>query len=588
MGCIDETGSLEPDQVFIQITRQSTDSLNSAELLPNPVNSQHLILCNTRIVVAKNPCMHPGDARILTAVNCPKLHHMLDCIVFPSKGHRPITNMCSGSDLDGDLYFAAWEQTLIPPRVETPMNYKCPQTKLLDRNVEISDVKRFFVDFMQNDQLGRIANTHVAKSDESPLGVKDPVCVELAKLFSLAVDFPKTGIVAQMKPEHVKNLRYPDFMEKRFDAYESQKVIGVMYRQCKSIFQDFNVTQQDSVELNRSFLYSGYEEFVDEAREVYLKYRGEIERIMSLFGCKHESELLVGIYMSSTHNEEARDFYKLSSIMLKKLWKYMRTNYFFKRNFDQTEKDPKVYFLQKASAWYFVSYTSVLNRKLKILSFPWILEDVFVTSAADSGLTETFQIRNHDIFGESLLKKFVSDSRSLQFMSRFLDKLTLKDSLCDLTGQELILTGAYGLFLFENKISDIQLSFLNANNLSLKALRTKLEREKFKNLNLVNDVIICKHDEDLAFSLSVDSAAGVQRFLFVREALIRNAYLMPVVYAIVHMARQDDLFTVLNADKIKLDVFLIFCLDYFQGNFSCFSKHSNLKKPILIFDLFKI
>ena len=47
--------------------------------------------------------------------------------------------------------------------------------------------------FIEVDQLGRIANAHLALSDSSPLGVKDPKCIELAKLFSSAVDFPKTG-----------------------------------------------------------------------------------------------------------------------------------------------------------------------------------------------------------------------------------------------------------------------------------------------------------------------------------------------------------------------------------------------------------
>ena len=64
--------------------------------------------------------------------------------------------------------------------------------------------------------MGRIANAHVALSDSSTLGVKDPTCVELAKAFSLAVDFPKTGIVPQMPDAAKKILSYPDFMEKKF------------------------------------------------------------------------------------------------------------------------------------------------------------------------------------------------------------------------------------------------------------------------------------------------------------------------------------------------------------------------------------
>jgi RNA-dependent RNA polymerase len=39
-----------------------------------------------KVVVAKNPCLHPGDIRILEAVDAPSLHHLVDCLVFPQKG----------------------------------------------------------------------------------------------------------------------------------------------------------------------------------------------------------------------------------------------------------------------------------------------------------------------------------------------------------------------------------------------------------------------------------------------------------------------------------------------------------------------
>ena len=36
-------------------------------------------------------------------------------------GQRPITSMCSGSDLDGDLYWVTWDKDLIPQMQEEPM-----------------------------------------------------------------------------------------------------------------------------------------------------------------------------------------------------------------------------------------------------------------------------------------------------------------------------------------------------------------------------------------------------------------------------------------------------------------------------------
>jgi hypothetical protein len=38
------------------------------------------------VVVTRNPCMHPGDIRVLTAVEPPPgLKHLRDVIVFPVK-----------------------------------------------------------------------------------------------------------------------------------------------------------------------------------------------------------------------------------------------------------------------------------------------------------------------------------------------------------------------------------------------------------------------------------------------------------------------------------------------------------------------
>ena len=90
-----------------------------------------------KVIVAKNPCLHPGDIRVLHVVDVPTLHHMMDCLVFPQKEEKPHPNECSGSDLDGDLYFISWDELLIPPEQDPPMDYVGRPPVKLDHEVTI-------------------------------------------------------------------------------------------------------------------------------------------------------------------------------------------------------------------------------------------------------------------------------------------------------------------------------------------------------------------------------------------------------------------------------------------------------------------
>ena len=56
-------------------------------------------LTNTQVLVVRNPCLHPGDCLKLWAVDHPRLSHLVDCIVFSSKGRRAAPSMSAGGDL---------------------------------------------------------------------------------------------------------------------------------------------------------------------------------------------------------------------------------------------------------------------------------------------------------------------------------------------------------------------------------------------------------------------------------------------------------------------------------------------------------
>lgn len=125
----------------------------------------------TATVIWNNFLYFVGDMRTFEAVDVQALHHLVDCVVFPAKGHRPHTDEMSGSDLDGDKYFVTWYDKLIPTREnEDPMDFTSPEKKVLQRPVEVEDMIQFVSDYIKNDQLGIIANAHLVHADHDDEG----------------------------------------------------------------------------------------------------------------------------------------------------------------------------------------------------------------------------------------------------------------------------------------------------------------------------------------------------------------------------------------------------------------------------------
>jgi len=85
MGCLDETCTLEYGQVFVQFSSNRLQNLSDDSYSYDLPKSY---MVNGKVVVAKNPCLHPGDVRVCQAVDVPALYHMVDCVVFPQKGPR--------------------------------------------------------------------------------------------------------------------------------------------------------------------------------------------------------------------------------------------------------------------------------------------------------------------------------------------------------------------------------------------------------------------------------------------------------------------------------------------------------------------
>lgn len=187
LGVVDETAELKGyydnedmdnnlPEIFLQISDTSVLPDFDAEGNRRPTKETTRIITGP-VVVARNPSLHPGDVRLVMAVDKPSLHHLVDVVVFPQTGDRPVPSMLSGGDLDGDDYIIIWDEDFTAHvKNQVPASYTAAPPMMLDRNVEIADIAQFFVNYMKNDRLGTIANNHLAWADKLWDGVKSPQC----------------------------------------------------------------------------------------------------------------------------------------------------------------------------------------------------------------------------------------------------------------------------------------------------------------------------------------------------------------------------------------------------------------------------
>ncbi|KAD2804274.1 hypothetical protein E3N88_37651 [Mikania micrantha] len=384
MGCLDETRTLEYGQVFVQFSSAGRGPLGDDYSGTGSCKSQ---IVRGDVVVSRNPCLHPGDVRVLKAVNVPALHHMVDCVVFPQKGKRPHPYECSGGDLDGDIYFVCWDPDLIPPQQFEPMDYTPAPCMQVDHDVTVEEVEEYFANYIVNDNLGKISSAHTVLADREPLKAMAEPCLNLANLFSIAVDFSKTGVPAEL-PGNLRPKEYPDFMEKPDKTtYESQNVIGKLFREVKDIApQDSPVTpftkQVATQTYDADMEVPGFEYYIDEAIDFKTEYDYKMGNYMDYYGIKTEAEFLTGSFMKMSRSFDRRDDAEVVSLAVKSLRKEAR-NWFNNGRGGRDTGDDNVF--AKASAWYHVTYHpnywgtyNVDMRRLHFVSFPWCVHDKLI------------------------------------------------------------------------------------------------------------------------------------------------------------------------------------------------------------------
>lgn len=367
LGVLDEYGVLEEDEVFVSVQNLQ------AELKENIQSFE----VEGEVMVTRNPCLHPGDIRVLKAVRRKQLSHFVNCIVFPRKGQRSLPSMISGGDLDGDLYFVSWDKRLIPDRLCDPMSYeakKPEEFKEKSEDISLKDMLEFFIRYMTFDNLGRIANSHLALADQSPKLAFDDRCLRLSELHSDAVDFVKTGYCVETIDRTLLAKEWPDFMEKKdyLIIYESETVLGELFRETKAIIKGKKESGEISEEQNQldedypvdlSLVYDKWEGYLDFALKLYEKFYFEMTGLLNLFGVRNEFEVYSGNFSKFIKSERRG---KANVEILQK--RVLSSIAFIKKRLEKlfVEKDEnnQEALKSKASAVYIVTYLNKTHENI--------------------------------------------------------------------------------------------------------------------------------------------------------------------------------------------------------------------------------
>lgn len=226
IGGLDESGEVPEGCIFVQL---KDDQTNTYIPLTGPV------------LVAKHPVTHLGDVRMLLAVDIPILKDHKNVLLFSQHGDRSEANKMSGSDLDGDEYAVTWDERLflngwnrclkidestyesistgrilkasisnhidVQKANHLPMNFD-PQkeAEMVDKVLDKHLIDHF-IQFGRSDSLGRISMMWL---DYAAMKTADcNECLKLAELHSIAVDYPKSGVPAQIPRELVIKTNVP-------------------------------------------------------------------------------------------------------------------------------------------------------------------------------------------------------------------------------------------------------------------------------------------------------------------------------------------------------------------------------------------
>ncbi|KAJ4288616.1 hypothetical protein N0V90_011853 [Kalmusia sp. IMI 367209] len=199
LGVADPFGVLAPGEIHMAFSSPFVDELTLGRFRA---------LEDVDVLVSRQPALRSSDIQKVRAVKCPQLSHLIDVVVFPTKGEYPLAGKLQGGDYDGDTFWLCWDPAIVKPFKNAPAPFETPDATQygikedktrLSELIESSDLStvdswlRRALNFrMAPSLLGMVTNFLEKQAYQENQVLSDRL-VKLCNMHDLLVDAPKQG-----------------------------------------------------------------------------------------------------------------------------------------------------------------------------------------------------------------------------------------------------------------------------------------------------------------------------------------------------------------------------------------------------------
>lgn len=326
------------------------------------------------ICFRRNPCVLSSDIRKLRArQDVPADFKSLypNVLVFPARGPDSHANECAGGDLDGDLYYVVWDKRLIPANLPIPgkavVTVNTIEYGTIHDGGSDLDMMKFYTLYQQQNNLGEIANAHLATSDR--FGIESEEATKVARYVVAETDAPKKGYTVTFDRKTLKPKEYPHYMRKvDRDTYYSKTIVGKLFDESLSvldIISEGNVIKQP----NKCPMITCWNHALVDYW--YSLYCCQIQSLLKSFNLLSEADLFSGCPI--WRKDFRSDFKKRTRVKetlddtMSSFWKKWQRN--FEVYCDKVRNDPesieKWYLKPKSHSWPASSFSLLALPHLK-------------------------------------------------------------------------------------------------------------------------------------------------------------------------------------------------------------------------------